>query len=143
MLMTMQVTDVIAVVMAVLVAVLAGAVVSMLVSLRSTLRALHRSVEALRQETLPLVDELRAAVDNTVENVDRVDRLITAAEGIEAHVDSASKLAYRTIANPVVKTMAFGSGVKRSAQRLRGKAPKTEIDAARERSRRRRARNVS
>ena len=133
----MNVSDVIAIVMAVLVAVLAGAVVSMLFSLRTTLRSLHRSVDALREETLPLVDELRAAVDTTVDNVDRVDRLITAAEGIEAHVDSASRLAYRTIANPVVKTMAFGSGVKRASQRLRGKGSATEIERARQRARRR------
>jgi hypothetical protein len=115
----MSASDVIAVVLAVVVAILSGAVVTVLLGLRKALKELNRSIVALRNETLPLVDELRDAVDSTVYNVDRVDRLITAAEGIEAHVDSASRLAYRTISSPVVKTMAFGSGVKRSMQRLR------------------------
>ncbi len=115
----MSASDVIAVVLAVVVAILSGAVVTVLLGLRKALKELNRSIVALREETLPLVDELRDAVDSTVHNVDRVDRLITAAEGIEAHVDSASRLAYRTISSPVVKTMAFGSGVKRSMQRLR------------------------
>lgn len=115
----MSASDLIAVVLAVVVAILSGAVVTVLFGLRKALKELNRSIVALRDETLPLVDELRDAVDSTVHNVDRVDRLITAAEGIEAHVDSASRLAYRTISSPVVKTMAFGSGVKRSMQRLR------------------------
>ena len=119
----MSASDVIAVALSVVVAILAGAVVAVLLGLRTSLRALNESVVALREETLPLVAELRDAVDSTVHNVDRVDRLITAAEGIEAHVDSASRLAYRTISNPVVKTMAFSTGVRRSLQRLRGKAP--------------------
>ncbi len=140
----MNASDVIAIIMAVLVTMLAGAVVATLLSLRSTLKTLHSSVEALRNETLPLVDELRAAVDTTVHNVDRVDRLITAAEGIEAHVDSASRLAYRTIASPVVKTMAFGSGVKRSAQRLRRRSKhRSEIETARDAKRRNRDRRAS
>ena len=117
----MTASDVIAVVLAVVVAILSGAVVTVLLGLRKALKELNRSIISLREETLPLVDELRDAVDSTVYNVDRVDRLITAAEGIEAHVDSASRLAYRTISSPVVKTMAFGSGVKRSMQRLRRK----------------------
>ncbi len=139
----MSASDVVAVVMSVVVAVVAGAVVTMLLSLRATLRSLQRSIDSLRNETLPLVDELRAAVDSTVDNVDRVDRLITAAEGIEAHVDSASRLAYRTIASPVVKSMAFSAGVKRSAQRLRGSVPAAEIAAAKERGKRRRTRRAS
>ena len=110
--------DVVVIVLVVVVAMLAGAVVTVLVSLRVALRDLRGAVDALRSDTLPLVDELRDAVTTTTFHVDRVDRLITSAESIEGHVDAASRLAYRTLANPVVKSMAFGSGVKRGAQRL-------------------------
>ena len=127
----MSASDVIAVVLAVVVAILAGAVVTVLLGLRTALKELNRSIVALRDETLPLVDELRDAVDSTVHNVDRVDRLITAAEGIEAHVDAASRLAYRTISSPVVKTMAFGSGVKRSIQRL-GRKPLRSVASSKD-----------
>lgn len=139
----MQASDVVVVVLAVVVAILAGAVVSVLVSLLRALRELRRSVDALRAETLPLVDDLRDAVESTVGHVDRVDRLITAAEGIEAHVDSASRLVYSTISSPVVKTMAFGAGVRRAGQRLRGRAPQPLRVAGDDPRRTRRSRRAS
>ena len=132
----MSASDVVVVVLAVVVAVLCGAVVTVLVLLRQSLRDLRRSVDRLRVETIPLVDDLRAAVDDTVSNVDRVDRLITAAEGIEAHVDSASRLVYTTISSPVVKTMAFSAGVRRAGQRLRGRDVSTGASDDRRRARR-------
>ncbi|HEY3834823.1 MAG TPA: hypothetical protein VGO03_21200 [Acidimicrobiia bacterium] len=115
----MTASDVVLVALAVLVAIGAGATVSMLVSLRSTLVSLRRSLDSLQQDTLPIVEELRDAVTTTTGHVERVDRLITGAESVEAHVDAASRLAYRTISSPVVKTVAFGSGVKKATQRLR------------------------
>ena len=116
----MTASDVVAVALTVLVAVGAGATIAMLVSLRATLVELRASLEALHTDTLPMVEELRDAVTTTSAHVERVDRLITAAESVEAHVDAASRLAYRTISSPVVKTVAFGSGVKKATQRLRG-----------------------
>ncbi len=116
----MTASDVVVVVLAVLVAVGAGATIAMLLSLRSALVALRAALESLQRDTLPIVDELHDAVTATSGQVERVDRLITAAESVEAHVDAASRLAYRTISSPVVKTVAFGSGVKKATQRLRG-----------------------
>ena len=116
----MSASDVVVVVLAVLVAVGAGATITMLVSLRATLVELRTSLAELQQDTLPMVDELREAVTTTTGHVERVDRLISGAESVEAHVDAASRLAYRTISSPVVKTVAFGSGVKKATRRLRG-----------------------
>ena len=49
---------------------------------------------------------------------------------IEGRVDAASRLAYRTIQSPVVKAMALGAGVQRTAQRLVGKEPEAAPSAA-------------
>jgi hypothetical protein len=65
------------------------------------------------------VSELRSAVRHAAAEVDRVDRLVTAAEGIEERVDGATRLARRTIQSPVVKAMALGAGVSRASERLR------------------------
>ena len=97
-----------------------GALVVALLSLASTLRALRAAADLLREETLPLVAELHRAVADTVEEVERVDRIITAAEGIGDRVDGASRLAYRAFGSPVVKAMAFGAGVSQATRRLRG-----------------------
>jgi hypothetical protein len=116
----MSTSDVVAIVAAVVVAILSGALVVALISLTAALRSLRAATDLLREETLPVVAELHRAVADTVEEVERVDRLITAAEGIGDRVDGASRLAYRAIGSPVVKAMAFGAGVSQATRRLRG-----------------------
>ncbi len=133
----MNAAEIIAVVLAVLVAVLAGVLVATLSALTRSLREVREAVDRLREDTLPLIDELHDVVDNTVDHVERVDRLITAAEGLESRVDSASRLAFRTIQSPVVKAMAVKAGVSEAGKRLRGKATEpAPIKVPRDKSRR-------
>ncbi len=65
----------------------------------------------LQDDALALLDEARASVDDAADEIDRVERLVTSAERLDE--------AKRAIATPVVKAMAFGTGVSRAAQRLR------------------------
>jgi hypothetical protein len=116
----MSTSEVLAVVAAIVVAMFVGGLAVALVALTRTLRVLRTTVEALRDETLPLANDLRDAARDASYEVERVDRLVTSAERLENAVDSASHLAYRTFANPVVKAMALGTGVSRAANRLRG-----------------------
>ena len=44
---------------------------------------------------------------------------MSSAELLSGAVDGASRIAARTLRSPVVKAMAFGTGVSRAAQRLR------------------------
>ncbi len=122
----MRTSDAVAIVAAVVVAIMSGALLVALFSVTRALRSLRDAADALREETLPLVDELHRAVTNTVEEVERVDRLITAAEGLGERVDGASRLAYRALGSPVVKAMAFGAGVSQTARRLRGAGPQPQ-----------------
>lgn len=119
----MRASDVVAVVLAVVLAGVAGGVVVTLAALTKALRALHDAVQQLRDETLPLAAELSEAVTTTTFHVERVERIVTAAEAVEDRIDNASRLAYRTVQSPVVKAMAFGAGVQRTAQRLAGREP--------------------
>ncbi|MGH8998295.1 MAG: hypothetical protein ACRDY7_02785 [Acidimicrobiia bacterium] len=105
-------------------AVLAGVVLVVLASLVRTLRALAAVVEDLNRETVPLLAELRGDAAKASAELDRVEDLVGAAESVTRRVDDASRLAYLTFANPVVKVMAFGSGVGRAGRRLRGRPAK-------------------
>jgi hypothetical protein len=136
----MRTSDALAIVAAVVVAILSGALVASLLSLRAALRSLRTAADLLRDETLPLVAELHRAVADTVDEVERVDRIITAAEGIGDRVDGASRLAYRAFGSPVVKALAFGAGVSQATRRLRGatNAPDPMAAAGPSRHRRRR-----
>ena len=56
--------------------------------------------------------------------VDRIDRLVGSAERINDAVDGAQRMAYKTLASPVVKAMAFGTGrLPCGAPPPRGRAP--------------------
>jgi hypothetical protein len=88
-------------------------------ALLRTLRALREVAELLRTETIPVLDDLRDTVDAANGEIERLDRLVTTAESVTGTVDSASRLAYIAMANPVIKGVAFASGTARAARRLR------------------------
>src|SRR5580692_9035823 len=81
-------------------------------------RELAELVAELRTETLPLVRDARTVVDQAATEMERVGDVLGSAEAVSATVDSASRLAYRAFSNPVVKTVAFGSGLSGALRRL-------------------------
>jgi hypothetical protein len=88
------------------------------VTLGRRTRELADVVAQLRAETLPLVRDARTVVDHAATEMERVGDVLGSAEAVSATVDSASRLAYRAFANPVVKTVAFGSGLSGALRRL-------------------------
>jgi len=139
----MDTADVLAIVAATVVAIFAGALLAALYALVGTLRTLRATVDQLRDESLALLADAHDAVHDATTEVDRIDRLVGSAERINDAVDGAHRLAYRTLASPVVKAMAFGTGVSRAAQRMRegDAAPTTSAsESARAKSRRNRRR---
>jgi hypothetical protein len=109
---------------AVLVAAVASglAVVGMLVALRSLrteTRRLAAVAEDLRRQTVPLVVDAHRVVDQAATEMERVGAVLDSTESVHATVDTASKLAYRAFANPVVKVLAVRAGAATGIRRLR------------------------
>lgn len=97
-------------------------------------RRLERAVEAVRAETVPLVHEAREVVDQASAEMARVEAVLEDTEAVTATVDSASRLAQRAFANPVVKVLAAGAGTAGGLRRLREPAePRRGEPAARRR----------
>jgi uncharacterized protein YoxC len=107
----MSASDVLAIIAATVVTILVGALAAVLIALTRTLQRLRKTVDALRAEAIPLLNEARTAVRDAGNEVDRVERLVTSAERLGD--------AKRALATPAVKAMAFGTGVSRAARRLR------------------------
>ena len=116
--------DVVAIVGATVLAMLVAALATVLVLFARWLAELRATVEDLRRETLDLLEAAADAVREAADDVARVEVLVSSAERLDE--------AKRAVATPVVKAMAFGTGVSRAAQRLVEGEP-------RRRSRRRRA----
>jgi hypothetical protein len=128
----MTTSDVLAIVAATVVAMFVAVMAVVLVLVARTLRQLRATVDVLHAEALELLDEARVSVADAAREVDRVERLVTSAERLGE--------AKRAIATPVVKAMAFGTGVSRAAQRLReGDTPEPARSPKPARSRRRTA----
>ena len=90
-----------------------------LVSLTRTLTTLRLSIEELRRETLPVIDEMQRTVTQANADLERLDALLDSATSVTNTVDSASQLAYLVFSNPVIKAVAFASGTARAAKALR------------------------
>ena len=113
----------VAVALAIVAAGLAGALIWVTVALSRTIRSLRSVVDDLQREAVPLVANLEDDVRRASAGLDRVGDLVGAAESVTRRVDGASRLAYATFSNPVVKVLAVGHGVSRVGRKLRGKEP--------------------
>ena len=97
------------------------AVVAVLFALQRILvavRKVTRTLDELNAQALPLIDDMGRALAEANAELERVDRLVGSAESISATVDATSKLAYRALSAPVIKTVAFRSGATRAARRM-------------------------
>ena len=84
-----------------------------------TMRAMRAGADELRRESLELLADMRDALGVASGQLDRADRLLGTAESISTRVDTASRQVYQTLTNPVVKVLAFGTGTRTAARRLR------------------------
>jgi hypothetical protein len=120
---------------AALVTAIAAAVTSLVLAgivvvLGKKVRDLGRAVEELRRETVPLVHDARVVVDQAATEMVRVGDVLDSAEAVSATVDSASRLAYRAFSNPVVKVLAYSTGLGSALRRFFGRHPAVNARSA-------------
>ena len=125
----MSADQVAALVAAIVAAVTSIVLVAVVVVLGRRLRELGRLVEELRGETVPLVRDARVVVDQAATEMVRVGDVLDSAEAVSSTVDSASRLAYRAFSNPVVKVLAYSTGVGSALRRFFGRRPPADVGA--------------
>jgi hypothetical protein len=97
------------------------AVVALLVavaSLRRQVTRLSSLADELKRQTVPLVADAHRVVVQAATEMERVGAVLDTTESVHATVDSASRLAYRAFANPVVKVLAVRAGAATGIRRL-------------------------
>jgi hypothetical protein len=98
-----------------------AALIVVLLRVLDLLKALRVEVAELRQETRPLLSDLRESVDGARDDLERFDRVLGSAEAISDAMSSTTRVTRAAFSVPVIKTIAFASGGRRAARRLRGK----------------------
>jgi len=91
------------------------------VVLLNTFRVLESTkmmIDATREETVPLLREVRGSVERTNREIDRID-------GILERVERLSGLIEQAAASPLVKVISVGAGIRKGASRFRKKKSKS------------------
>ncbi len=115
----MTASDLAAIIVAVASVIGVVVLVFALISLTRTLATLRMSIEELRRETLPVIDELQRTVTQANTDLERLDTLLDSATSVTNTVDSASQLAYLAFSNPIIKAIAFATGTAKAAKAFR------------------------
>jgi hypothetical protein len=94
------------------------------VVLINTFRVLESTrilIDSMREETVPLLREVKGSVERTNRELDRVDVVLDATGEIVGRVQRISGLVEEAVASPLVKIISMGAGLRRAASRFGGK----------------------
>lgn len=94
------------------------------VVLLNTFRVLESTkllIDGIREETVPLLTEVRGSVERTNRELDRVDGLLISAGEIVQRFSRLSGLVERAATGPLVRIISVGAGVRRAASRFGAK----------------------
>jgi uncharacterized protein YoxC len=94
-----------------------------LVNTFNVLTSTKMLIDGIREETVPLLSEVRNSVAKTNRELDRVDGMLESAGSIVARVEKISRLVEQAASGPLVRIIALGAGLSKAASRFRtGKA---------------------
>jgi uncharacterized protein YoxC len=78
-------------------------------------------IDQVREETIPLLHEVKGSVERTNRELDRVDGVLVSANEIVGRVQRVSKLVEEAASGPLVKLISVGAGLRRASSRFAGK----------------------
>jgi len=86
-----------------------------------TLESTKMLIDGIREETVPLLSEVRNSVVKTNRELDRVDGMLASAATIVSRVEKVSGLVEKAASGPLVKVISFGAGLSKAVSRFRGR----------------------
>ena len=102
-------------------------VLALCVVLLNTFRVLESTkitIDTMREETVPLLREVKGSVERTNRELDRVDGMLVSAGHIVERIERLSGLVEQAAASPLMKVVSMGAGLRGAFSRFggRGKA---------------------
>ena len=107
-------------------------VLALCVVLLNTFRVLESTkmtIDTMREETVPLLREVKGSVERANRELDRVDGMLVSAGHIVERVERLSGLVEQAAASPLVKVVSMGAGLRGAFSRFGGKG-KTKAPGA-------------
>ena len=94
------------------------------VVLINTFRVLESTkmlIDGIREETVPLMREVKTSVEKANRELDRVDGMLVATGEIVVRVQRIAGLVEQAVSSPLTKLIGVGAGVRAAASRFGGK----------------------
>jgi uncharacterized protein YoxC len=82
------------------------------------LREVSKSIDELRQETVPLLHEVTETVRGVNREMDRVDGLLESAGRLAKNAERIGAVVEQTVSSPLIKVLAFTAGASRAFRRV-------------------------
>jgi hypothetical protein len=76
------------------------------------------TIDAMREETVPLLREVKGSVERTNGHLDRIGGVLDSVGGIVGRVERLTGLIEHAAASPLVKLISAGAGVRAAASRF-------------------------
>jgi uncharacterized protein YoxC len=84
------------------------------------LESTKMTIDAMREETVPLLREVKTSVEKTNREIDRVDTMLDSANQIVGRVEKLSGLVEEAAASPLVKVISLGAGLRKGFSKAKG-----------------------
>jgi uncharacterized protein YoxC len=84
------------------------------------LESTRMTIDAFRQETVPLLREVKGSVERANRELDRVDTMLVSATEIVGRAEKLSGLVEQAAASPLVKIISVGAGLKKGFGKVKG-----------------------
>jgi uncharacterized protein YoxC len=89
------------------------------VNLFRVLESTKMLIDGIRQETVPLLGEVKTTVVGVNKEMDRVDGMLDSVGKIAKNAERISSVVEQAVSSPLIKIIAFGAGASRAARRLK------------------------
>lgn len=99
---------------------IAGFLCVVLLNTFRVLESTKMTIDAFRQETVPLLREVKTSLEKTNRELDRVDTMLTSATEIVSRAEKLTGLVQEAAASPLVKVISFGAGLRKGVGKARG-----------------------
>ncbi len=99
-------------------------VLALCVVLLNTFRVLESTkmtIDTMREETVPLLREVKGSVERANRELDRVDTMLVNANDIVGRVEKLSGLVEQAAASPLVKVISMAAGIRSGFAKARGR----------------------
>jgi uncharacterized protein YoxC len=99
-------------------------VLALCVVLLNTYRVLESTkltIDAMREETVPLLREVKGSVERTNRELDRVDDMLVSATAVVGRVERLTGLVEQAAASPIMKVISVGAGLRKGFSKVKGR----------------------